>query len=81
MKKRPRFALFAWVEWPCKDITRHEIISEAVCPFSFRRIYWLNTPYGAICKTWGDIRAITNAAYRPRGWEDSSIWAGAKGEC
>jgi hypothetical protein len=74
MKKRPRFTLFAWVEWPCKDITRHEILSEAVCPFTFKREFELATPDGPIWKRWSDTKIITNSAYGQRGAQATPMW-------
>ena len=73
-KPRPRFTLFAWVHWPCGDITKHEIISEAVCPFTFKREFELATPDGPIWKRWSDVKIITNATYRPGGFEITPMW-------
>ena len=81
VKRRPRFSLFAYVIWPCGDTTQHEILSEAICPFALKRIFWLATPYGPICRSWRDISFISNSSYRPRGWKDTPDWTSSEGEC
>ncbi len=73
LKRRRRFTLFAWVHWPCGDITKHEIISEAICPFTFKREFELDTPDGPIWRS--DTKIITNSTYRPRGFEATPMWS------
>ena len=81
VKDSPRLSLLAYVEWPCGDITQHEILEELICQSSFKRFFWLATPYGPIYKSWADISCITDTIYRPRGWEDAPDWASGEGEC
>jgi len=80
-KRRPCLPLFARLIWPCGDLTQHEILSEAICQFTLKRIFWLATPYGPICREWNSISFISDTPHRSRGWKDTSDWSGAEGEC
>ena len=80
--KRPsRFPLFAWVRWPCEDLTQHEIISHSICPISGSLVFVLHSESGVLYRYEPDIAFISNTAYRPRDREDFTMWAGAESEC
>lgn len=75
--KRPsRFSLFAWVRWPCEDLTQHEIISHSTCPISGSLVFVLHSENGVLYRYEPDIAFITNATYRPTGWKVVTEWAG-----
>lgn len=79
-KSRPRIPLFAWVVWPCGDITKHEILSEAICPFSLSRVFELRTEYGPIYKSWtgcaqvGGDAPFFHSPYRLRNQKVAPDW-------
>jgi len=73
-KRRPRRPLSAWVEWPCGDITKHEILSEATCPRTLYREYELANSFGPLWKRWYEIDTVTYSTYRCRDWKVAPEW-------
>lgn len=81
MKKRPRTSLFAWVRWPCEDLTQHEILSNSICPISGSLVFVLQDESGVLYRYEPDIAFVSNAAYRSTGRETTSMWTSREGEC
>lgn len=80
MKKKSALPLFAWVVWPCGDITQHEVLSHAICPFTNKCECELANSFGPIWRTWDEINTITYATYRSRGWPVAPEWTSGEGE-
>lgn len=81
MKKRPKTSLFAWVRWPCEDLTQHEIISHSACPISGSLVFALRSESGVLYRYEPDVAFVSNAAHRPRGGEAAPNWLCAEGVC
>ncbi len=81
LKRRPRSTLFAWVKWPCEDLTQHEIISHSTCPISGSLVFLLHSESGVLYRYEPDIAFISTAGYRPTGWETTPEWTSREGEC
>jgi hypothetical protein len=81
-KRRPCLPLFAWIKWPCGDITQHEVISHVTYPYKNPyREYELASSFGPIWKRWDEIETIAHASDGPRGWKDTPEWTSGEGEC
>lgn len=80
-KRRTRRPLSAWVEWPCGDITKHEILSEATCPHTLYKEYELANSFGPIWKRWYEIDTVTYSSYGGGGWKAAPEWTSSESEC
>lgn len=80
-KKKSKLPLYAWVVWPCGDITQHEVLSQILSPASLHCECELATSFGPIWRRWEDINTITYSTYRSRGWKVAPEWTSSESEC